>query len=71
MAVAEIIIGAILIAGTLAWSSWSGHLRTRIERRGGDLARFDARTGSTAGKLIPGLLLVLGVTLVVGGVSGN
>ncbi len=48
----ELVTGAILIAGTLAWSRW-------------------ADTDSTAGKLVPGLLLVLGVTLVVVGVTGS
>jgi glycerol uptake facilitator-like aquaporin len=44
----ELVAGAILIAGTLAWSRWSD-----------------------TGKLVPGLLLVLGVGLVVGGVTGS
>lgn len=59
----EAIIGAILVAGTLVWSRYSGLMQKRGAESG--------ESASTAARLVPGLLLVLGVTLLVDGITGS
>ena len=67
----ELLAGAILLASTLLWSATADRRRGRVQRSGGDVERYDQRMGSTAARLVPGLLMVLGVTLIVSGVTGT
>lgn len=63
--------GVALILLALAWQRYPQARRGRLQRSGGDVASFDRRMESGAAKLLPGLALVLGVSLVVWGVTGG
>lgn len=63
--------GVVLIALALAWPRYAQARRTALERRGGDVAGYDRCTDGSAARLLPGLALVLGVSLVVWGVTGG
>jgi len=63
--------GVVLILFAIAWQRFTQAHRGRLERSGGDVAGFDRRMEGGAAKLLPGLALVLGVSLVVWGVTGG
>lgn len=63
--------GVIAILLALAWQRVTRARRSRLRRRGGDLAAFDLRTQSGAAKVLPALTLVLGVSLLVWGMTGG
>lgn len=63
--------GLVLILLALSWGRYTQARRARLERAGGDLASFDQRMEGGGAKLLPGLALVLGVSLLVWGVTGG
>jgi hypothetical protein len=61
--VIELLIGAVLVAGTLTWSRYESAVAQRALGTAGEGGQSSRR------RVALGLLLVLGVTLIVGGIT--
>ena len=63
----ELVIGALLVAGTLAWSRY----QSSAARRAAPVTTADEESAPTRRRVALGFLLLLGVTLIVSGITGN
>lgn len=63
----ELLVGAFLVAGTLTWSRYE----SVAARRAGRLANESEESGPTRRRVALGFLMLLGVTLIVSGITGS